>query len=229
MSLPDELDLKGFRGVCRLFPLPGVVLFPHVVLPLHIFEPRYRQMTEDALATDGLVTIVQVRSSLAAGVSGEPILEEYGCLGRILQHERLPDGRYNFLLHGRKRIRLGRELDVGTLYRQAEAEILEDQDVSFEDDSRRKELVGLFREILDRSNATDPDLERLLCSETSLGVLTDLTAHALGIPAVRKQALLAECSVLRRVEAVMQFLREILGYSGEVRKRPAYPPPFSPN
>ena len=59
--MDDDFDLKDFTNVCRLFPLPGVVLFPHAVLPLHIFEPRYRQMTEDALATDRLIAIVQLR------------------------------------------------------------------------------------------------------------------------------------------------------------------------
>ena len=54
-------DLTDFSNRCRLFPLPNLVLFPHAVLPLHIFEPRYRQMTEDALAGDQLVTIVQIK------------------------------------------------------------------------------------------------------------------------------------------------------------------------
>ena len=59
--MDDDDDLRDFGNRSRLFPLPGVVLFPHAVLPLHIFEARYRQMTEDALGSDQLITIVQIR------------------------------------------------------------------------------------------------------------------------------------------------------------------------
>src|SRR6516225_204839 len=111
--MDDDPTLERFSKLCRLFPLPKVVLFPHAVMPLHIFEPRYRQMTEDALATDRLVTIVQWRAPYPTEPDTLPELEEIGCLGRILQHERLADGRFNFLLLGRKRVRLGRELPVG--------------------------------------------------------------------------------------------------------------------
>ena len=110
--MDNDIDLRDFENVTRLFPLPGLVMFPHVVLPLHIFEPRYRQMTEDALAGDRLITMIQI-SPLPKGKSWvEPVqIEEVGCLGRIIQHERLPDGRFNILLLGRKRVRIRRELD----------------------------------------------------------------------------------------------------------------------
>src|SRR3954463_13716392 len=101
-------ELRDFSGVCRLFPLPGVVLFPHAVIPLHIFEPRYRQMTEDALDDDKLVTIVQLipPGTIYSGALGTPPVDAVGCLGRIIRHERLSDGRFNLLLLGRKRVRL---------------------------------------------------------------------------------------------------------------------------
>src|SRR4051794_6251247 len=144
-------DLRDFGHVCRLFPLPGVVLFPHAVLPLHIFEPRYRQMTEDALAGDRLVTMVQLRLHGVSSPKSPPAIEEVGCLGRILQHERLPDGRYNFLLLGCKRVRLRRELSSGKLYRIAEAEILEDHPSERGEGSGRPELIRHFRAVLERS------------------------------------------------------------------------------
>src|SRR6516165_4306322 len=127
METDGDHDLREFANVCRLFPLPKVVLFPHAVMPLHIFEPRYRQMTEDALATDKLVTIVQWRPPYPTAPGAEPELEEIGCLGRILEHQRLADGKFNCLLLGCKRVRLGRELPVGKLYRIAQVEILEDE------------------------------------------------------------------------------------------------------
>src|SRR4051794_31348321 len=108
--MDGEFDLQVFGGLCRLFPLPGVVHFPHTILPLHIFEPRYRQMAEDALATDRLVTIVQALPSPDPTGAAEPKIEEVACLGRILNYKRLPDGRFQFLLLGLRRVRLVREV-----------------------------------------------------------------------------------------------------------------------
>src|SRR6516164_9969292 len=97
--MDNDIDLRDFDRVARLFPLPGLAMFPHVILPLHIFEPRYRQMTEDALAGDRLVTMVQIRPSVKGSRWVEPVpIMEVGCLGKIVQHERLADGRFNFLL-----------------------------------------------------------------------------------------------------------------------------------
>ena len=223
-------ELRDFSGVCRLFPLPGVVLFPHAVIPLHIFEPRYRQMTEDALASDKLVTIVQLRSGGGSTSMSPPAIEEVGCLGRILQHERLPDGRYNFLLLGCKRVRLGRELPGGKLYRVAEAEILEDIPSERGEGSGRPELLRLFRSVLERNEALDSDLRTFLESDLPLGVLTDILAHALGVDPEWKQALLAERRVDRRVDELLEILRLA------VARDPAtegtgrhFPPPFSSN
>src|SRR3954465_73596 len=153
--MDGDHDLKDFANVYLLFPLPRVVLFPHAVLPLHIFEPRYRQMTEDALLGDKLVTIVQWRAPFPTEPGGEPDLEEIACLGRILQHERLPDGRFNFLLLGRKRVRLGREIPGGKLYRLAEAEILEDETTELPQEHHINEIRRLFRQLSDLQGAVD--------------------------------------------------------------------------
>src|SRR4051812_34659892 len=179
--MDDDYDLRDFGNVCRLFPLPGVVLFPHAVLPLHIFEPRYRQMTEDALASDRLITIVQVRPPGEWATPGQPALEDHGCLGRIVKHERLPDGRFRFLLLGRKRVRLTREVPSGKLYRTAEVEIVEDVDPGGADQPRRTELIALFRRLF--RDRIDPDLDALFDTDLPLGVLSDIVAQAMGLPA----------------------------------------------
>ena len=230
--MDDDLDLRNFSGRSRLFPLPRVVLFPHAVLPLHIFEPRYRQMTEDALADDQLVTIVQLRSetSATAGALGSPPIETVGCLGRILQHERLPDGRYNFLILGRKRVRLGREVPTGKPYRTAEVEVLDDLQDDLPEEPRRSELIGLFRRAFERRQPLDPDLTAILENALPLAVLTDIVAHALGLPAEVKQLLLADPRVDGRAEALLSILRRIIDHEPESAGggRP-FPPPFSPN
>ena len=230
--MDEDLDLRNFDNVCRLFPLPRVVMLPHSILPLHVFEPRYRQMTEDALAGDTLVTMVQLRTG-AGGASrplGSPPVEAVGCLGRIIQYERLPDGRFNFLLLGRKRVRLTRELPAQKLYRLAEAELIEDVEADEPDDACRATLVGLFRRAFERRQALDPDLAAVLETAMPLGVLTDIVAHALGLPAEVKQLLLDEPRVERRTETLLAILRQVLGRDADRPVGvPPFPPPFSRN
>lgn len=100
-----------------VFPLAGALLFPRSQLPLHIFEPRYRAMTRDAMAGDRLIAMVQPKDH------GEPpALFEIGCLGRIGMCEELDDGRFNIVLEGLSRFRIAREAAVDTLYRQVDAD-----------------------------------------------------------------------------------------------------------
>lgn len=102
-----------------LFPLGGAILFPRSHLPLHIFEPRYRQMVEDAVAGDGLIGMIQPKAAPDDGL-GQPELYRVGCIGEIVGFEELGDGRYNIVLQGTTRFRLIAEADVGTPYRQAD-------------------------------------------------------------------------------------------------------------
>ncbi|WP_067737520.1 LON peptidase substrate-binding domain-containing protein [Novosphingobium naphthalenivorans] len=104
-----------------IFPLPGAVLYPGLQLPLHIFEPRYRAMVSDALARDRLIGMIQPQRAH----EGAP-LYSIGCLGRIGDVEALEDGRFNIVLEGEQRFRVVRELDVTTLFRQVEADLLEE-------------------------------------------------------------------------------------------------------
>jgi Lon protease-like protein len=230
MEMDGDHDLGAFANVCRLFPLPKVVLFPHAVIPLHIFEPRYRQMTEDALAGDKLVTIVQWRAPYPGSKGEEPVLEAVGCLGRIIEHQRLPDGRFNFLLLGRKRVRLGREIPADKLYRMAEAEILEDQSTGLPQERCIQELTRLVRQVLESQQTLDPDMNTLLESKMPLGTLTDIIAHALGLPPAVKQQLLEETRVDQRGGFLVQLLQQAVArdFSRDGGSR-AFPPPFSAN
>lgn len=102
-----------------VFPLGGAILFPGMHLPLHIFEPRYRAMVSDALARDRRIGMVQPR-----GPGDPPPLFETGCVGRIVDVEAHDDGRFDIVLEGVSLFRIVRELDVMTLFRQVEAEIV---------------------------------------------------------------------------------------------------------
>ena len=79
-----------------LFPLPNVVLFPNVFLPLHIFEPRYREMVADALADDRMIGMVLLRPGWEHDYEGRPPIYPVGTSGLITNVERLPDGRLRF-------------------------------------------------------------------------------------------------------------------------------------
>lgn len=124
-----------------IFPLSGAILFPGLQLPLHIFEPRYRELVSDALARDRRIGMIQPQSR------GETApLFAIGCVGKIGEVEALDDGRYNIVLEGEARFRLLREIEVGTPYRQVEGELLSDADdevlssaerASFEREARR--------------------------------------------------------------------------------------------
>lgn len=221
------IDIKGFTNQCRLFPLPGLVLLPHAVLPLHIFEPRYRQMTRDALDSDQLIAMVLVRPAPSHSPWTEPVpIMDVACLGKIVQHERLPDGRYNMLLLGCRRVALVREIPTGKLYRTAEARVLAEVETPEHTPSRRRELIALFRKVVAMKKPIDPDLSKLLDSPIRLGALADVMAHALGLPSMLKQGLLAEPAVEARLTVLRSVLERLVGREPE---SPPFPPPFSLN
>src|SRR5579871_1913359 len=106
-----------------LFPLPNVVLFPNVFLPLHIFEPRYREMVGDVLKSDRLIGMVLLRPGWERDYEGRPPVYPIGCSGVITHVERLADGRYNIVLRGVERFRVLEE-DHAKVYRRAVVEPL---------------------------------------------------------------------------------------------------------
>ncbi|HEX9368003.1 MAG TPA: LON peptidase substrate-binding domain-containing protein, partial [Vicinamibacterales bacterium] len=101
-----------------IFPLPNVVLFPNVFLPLHIFEPRYRQMVDAALNGDRVIGMVLLRPGWERDYEGRPPVYPIGCAGVITHAERLPDGRFNIVLRGMEKFRIASE-ETERLYRLA--------------------------------------------------------------------------------------------------------------
>jgi len=106
-----------------IFPLAGAILFPRMHLPLHIFEPRYRAMVSEAMARDQRIGMIQ-----PSGPGEPPPLYSIGCVGRVAEIEALDDGRFNIILMGESRFRIARELEVATMFRQVEAELIADPD-----------------------------------------------------------------------------------------------------
>ena len=107
-------------GTIPIFPLPSVVLFPNVFLPLHIFEPRYRQMVTDALSGDRIIGMTLLKAGDEA--DGDPPVYDVGCSGVITHVERLADGRFNLILRGVEKFRIlgEEEPDAGPALSQGE-------------------------------------------------------------------------------------------------------------
>ena len=130
-----------------LFPLPNVVLFPNVFLPLHIFEPRYREMIADALASDRMIGMVLLRPGWERDYEGRPAVYPIGCSGVITHVEPLPDGRYNLVLRGIERFRIVSE-DGDRSYRRGLVEWLRDEPLKRDDHSAMHELRSRLESLI---------------------------------------------------------------------------------
>jgi Lon protease-like protein len=204
----DLAALSHFNGTARLFPLPNLVLFPYVVQPLHIFEPRYRQMTRDALAADRLIAMVLLRPGWEADYQGRPPLHAVACLGRILAEERLDDGRYNLLLRGLRRVRLLEEIPTEALYRTAHVELLEDEPPAEQKVRRelRRRLAAAVPVWFAGQAQVIAKFEELFQHDLDLGTLCDVLSFALPLDVEFKQTLLATVSVEERVRRLLRQL-----------------------
>src|ERR1700704_1541542 len=132
-----------------LFPLPNVVLFPNVFLPLHIFEPRYREMVADALASDRMIGMVLLKPGWQHAYEGRPPVYPIGCSGVITHVERLEDGRYNIVLRGVERFRILEE-DHGLPYRRASVEPLADRMLADEDRASLRRQRSRLEALMER-------------------------------------------------------------------------------
>jgi uncharacterized protein len=193
-------------GAVPLFPLPNVVLFPRAVLPLHIFEERYKNMTSEALAGDRLVAMALLRPGWEKDYYQRPAIEPVVCVGKILTWEKLADGKYNFLLQGQTRAKIIRE-DSGRPYRVAELEPLEQREVLEIDlTNQRRRLSELFRDGPLAATPAGVELKRILASDLPTREVADLIAfHVLDNVAL-KQALLAEPDAGRRANRLLAAL-----------------------
>src|SRR4051794_43477 len=203
----DQHALANFTGTARLFPLPNLVLFPPVAQPLPVFEPRYRQMTADALAGDRLVAPVLLRPGWEAEYDARPAVHPVACLGRIVADQKLADGRYNLLVRGLARLRLHGEVPDTRPYRTARGELLTDGPLPSVAEAKalRKDLAG---KVLPRFAAGPPrdQLRELFRGELSLGALCDILGFALPFPVEHKQALLEQLDVTRRAGRLLTLL-----------------------
>ncbi|HYG30536.1 MAG TPA: LON peptidase substrate-binding domain-containing protein [Allosphingosinicella sp.] len=185
-----------------IFPLAGALLFPRAQLPLHIFEPRYRAMVRDALASDGLIAMIQPRDQ-----SEPPALFEIGCIGRIAACDELEDGRFNLVLEGLGRFRIAREAEVETAYRQVDADrrgFAEEGDPEPLAIAQRAELE---REARRYADALGYQIEWESVARLDDEMLVNGIAQIAPLDVGSKQALLEAPDIAVRADLLVQFMQ----------------------
>jgi len=200
-----------FNKPIALFPLPGCVLLPHNATPLHIFEPRYRTMTRDALDSTGLIAMATTLADDAVDELGRPRIAECVCVGYIVRHDRLPDGRYNILLQGLARAKVLEEVeedDAG--YRRAVLQPTETGTMEIDMDALRRELDVLLTDDTLRGLAGISAVNNWATPELPTTAVTDLVWNALchgGRSGDERYRVLAEPCPIRRTVRLIALLK----------------------
>ncbi len=203
--LPSEIPI---------FPLPNVVLFPSALLPLHIFEPRYRAMVTDALESERLIGLVMLRPGWESQYDGTPEVYPIGCAGFITHSDQLPDGRFNIMLRGLEKFRIldERPARAGVeRYRIAHIESIKEvkSGVTAASHAARQRLEKLLARKLHKS---DHDFIPKDVPDADL-----VHAIAQHLEPLEKQALLECNSLLERCEALVELLEMRMMPQGKSR------------
>ena len=203
------MDLDARLGRLPIFPLPSVQLFPHALLPMHIFEPRYRALVADALASDRLFAIADLGDDFDPADDGprlRPAVRAVCGVGEVIAHEMLPDGRSNILLHGVARARIVEEIespDSPRLYRVVHAEHLEDVYPAGVDlGGAQRALLALADSLAARLPSGGDTLRALARSHVDPGALSDVLGAAIVTNSGTRRSLLEMLDVAARVDAV---------------------------
>ncbi len=194
-----------------VFPLPGVVFFPRTVLPLHVFEARYRAMVRDATAGEGLIAVALLRPGWEQDYEGSPPFHEIGTIGRIEDLEPLAGGKYNLRLVGLQRVSFG-EVVRAAPYRLVRVHPLAESAVDDGDEGVRTAKLSLLashgcliRELADRPEAGAVLDERIPFETAVNGACANLP-----VDPAKRQLLLEEDDLFARQRRVSAMLDEIL-------------------
>lgn len=209
---------RSLPGVIPLFPLPNVVHFPRVLLPLHIFEPRYRSLVREALGGPRLIGMVLLRGDWQGDYLGTPPIFAVGTAGEIVRTEELADGRFNIVLRGLREFRIVRELHRAA-YREAEIEWRSESAGTLLPETRGQ-VAHLVREYVRRRHG-DPGEQ--FAPPTDDEVFVNFVAQQLDLPVIERQALLEADGLTeraRRLIEVLEFHLEALRSGSLTTARP---------
>lgn len=225
-KLPDEFD-----GRVRLFPLPGLVVFPHAMQPLHVFESRYCDMLAEAMAGDQLIAMASIDPNMSVQPTSEsgfdvdslnikpvprpdphsPPIDRHVCLGRIVSHSEVEDDRHNILLVGIRRARIRQEVDASRPFRVADVDIREDVYPPEGAKARlalKGKLLDAFGKAIPKSESVQKNLYDLMAGQMPLGPITDIISYMLPFEMPQKLRLLAAANVDYRAEQLVEMLND---------------------
>jgi len=201
----DILDPVSIPKVIPLFPLPNLVFFPRTYVPLHIFEPRYRDMVQAAAASHRMVGMVLLKEGWEADYEGAPAIFAMGCVGRMMNVQRLSDGRSNILLQGLRRFEIQHEVGAES-YRQGRI-VLKDL---FQPDAAlpaeiRREIVKVVAGFI-RNREDGVTLSAMLKQPIHDDVLVQNLSFALDFTPLEKQFLLESDSLIQQGRRLLDLL-----------------------
>lgn len=239
--LPDDFDSK-----VRLFPLPELVVFPHAMQPLHIFEPRYCEMLAESLSGDRLIAMATLTGGITTDTDQGPPVASTVCLGRIVSHAEVENDRHNVLLVGIGRARIIRELDTSRPFRIAEVDVEQDIYSPSKAEGRRglkESLLNAFASVIPPSANVQQNLHELMAGQMGLGPITDIISYTLPFDVESKLKLLGQPDVDSRAGELIELLSsgKIQLHSVSIeeqsldeeppktRSGDRFPPPFSLN
>lgn len=207
MSGPESHTLRDVLPALEelpLFPLPQVALFPGALMPLHIFEPRYRAMIRDVIDGHKVLGIVQIVDSDVRDEHGNPKIARVGGVGVLVDYTELPSGRFNVLVRGRARIEID-ELPFVPPYRRARAKVLgsSQEAVSPSDIAALISSATSFASIV---RERDENFEFKLPRDGDAGMLADHCAATLLIDGRDRQLALQTTNVVERVRIVTETI-----------------------
>jgi Lon protease-like protein len=200
-----------------LFPLPNVVLFPNVFLPLHIFEPRYREMVADTLRGDRLIGMVLLKPGWEHDYEGRPPVYPIGCSGLMTHVEQLSEGRYNIVLRGVERFRILQE-DHSRSYRCALAETIAEEQPKADDRAvirhQRAKLEAMLAPTFERGFGLNQPVASTSTTSADSRIpagmpdddLVNALAQYLDLEPLEKQALLQQRGLRARAESLVELL-----------------------
>lgn len=197
-TVSDPIRMTNQR--ISIFPLTGAIIFPSMQLPLHIFEPRYRDLVSDSLARDRKIGMIQPK-----GQGSQPALFNVGCLARIHDVEALDDGRYNIILEGVQRFSVINELDVTTSFRQVEAELWNEDEM--DETLSLAERASMEIETRRFAESQGYSVDWAAVSQLDDYSLVNAIAQIAPFDFAAKQALLEARGLSDRAETIVQLMQ----------------------
>jgi Lon protease-like protein len=203
----EGLDLAALDAL-PVFPLPDLVFFPGTLLPLHIFEPRYREMIADVVAGELPLAVVRIRPGHEGAAAGQPPIVDVAGVGVLMSSDRLPDGRYNVMVRGMARVRVVAEHPRRRSYREVRAQILPDTRTSRPETlaPSHTALVALIDQLAGQMPDGGDNLRQLARAMSTPAACVDVVASAIVRDPDARQMLLELLDPADRLDQVLAYL-----------------------